>query len=390
MTPPDDERFRARARAWLDEHAPPVRERLGAVRNDRERFDACRSWQRILADGGWAGLTWPREHGGAGLTPVQASIFGEEQARAGVTAGFIASTVGMVGPVLLRHASAGQRDRYLRPLLRGEETWCQLFSEPGAGSDLANLATRARRDGDEFVVDGEKVWTSNAHLCDFAILLARTDPDAPKHRGITFFLVDLHSPGIDVRPLRQITGAAHFNEVFLTGVRIPAANVVGTVDGGWGPARTVLAHEAAVIGGGTAHAASASLIELARTIGRHEEPLVRQALARAYTRETIQDYLKASVQAAVRAGRRPTIDGSVLKVLWAESRRDRARLAVDLLGVAGTLDDTHSRLFLDTLGGCIGGGTNEVHRTMIGERVLALPPEARVDKDVPYRELTRT
>ena len=169
--------------------------------------------------------------------------------------------------MLLRYGTDAQRARYLRPLLRADETWCQLFSEPAAGSDLANLATRADRDGDEFVVNGQKVWTSNAHLCDFAILLARTNLDAPKHRGITFFLLDLRTPGVDVRPLRQITGASHFNEVFLTDVRVPAENVVGEIDDGWAPARSVLAHEASVIGGGNAAAAGyAALAALAREL----------------------------------------------------------------------------------------------------------------------------
>ena len=204
-----------------------MRARRAAATNDRDQFEAGRAWQRELYDGGWAGISWPVEYGGRGATPAQASIFAEEQAGFGVSAGFVGSTIGMVGPVLLSHGSVAQRSRFLRPLLRADETWCQLFSEPSAGSDLANLATRADRDGDEFVVNGQKVWTSNAHVCDFAILLARTNPDVPKHRGITFFLLDLRTPGIEVRPLRQITGAAHFNEVFLTDVRVPIANVVG-------------------------------------------------------------------------------------------------------------------------------------------------------------------
>ena len=222
-----DDVFRSEARAWLEEHAPPMRARREAAVGDSELFDAGRAWQRELFDGGWAGIAWPAEYGGRGATPAQASIFAAEQARFGVSAGFVASTVGMVGPVLLSAGTEAQRLRYLRPLLRADEVWCQLFSEPGAGSDLANLATRAERDGNEYVVNGQKVWTSNAHLSDFAVLLARTNPDAPKHRGITFLLVDLHTPGIEVRPLRQITGAAHFNEVFLTDVRVPVENVVG-------------------------------------------------------------------------------------------------------------------------------------------------------------------
>ncbi len=382
----DDDAFREEARAWLAAHAPAMRARLDAASDDRDRFDAFRAWQRTLFDGGWAGLTWPVEHGGRRATPAQAAVFAEEQARHGVSTGFVGTTVGMVGPVLMMHGSDEQRARFLRPLLSGEETWCQLFSEPGAGSDLANLSTRAVDAGEEFVVDGQKVWTSNAHLCDFAILLARTSVDAPKHRGITFFVLDMHSAGIDVRPLRQITGAAHFNEVFLTEVRVPRANVVGGVGEGWMVARTVLAHEASMIGGGSSAGADA-LVALACALGRSGEPLVRQELARAFTADQVLRYMKGRVQASVRGGRRPGIDGSVLKVLWSEARRDRGALGVALLGAAGALHDEWPTHLLESFSGTIGGGTNEVHRTMIAERVLGLPHEPRVDKDVPYREL---
>jgi acyl-CoA dehydrogenase len=384
----DDETFRAHARAWLADHAPATRARLDAAATDRERFEASRGWQRALFDGGWAGITWPIEYGGRGGTAREASIFAEEQAQFRVSSGFVASTVGMVGPTLLRFGTDEQRGRYLRPLLRADEAWCQLFSEPVAGSDLANLATRAERDGDDFVVNGQKVWTSNAHLCDFAILLARTNLDAPKHRGITFFVVDLRTPGIEVRPLRQITGAAHFNEVFLTDVRVPAANVVGEIDGGWAPARTVLAHESSVIGRGNAAAAGcAALIDLARATGADADPLVRQQLARAYSRETIQGYLTDRLQESVRAGGAPAIDGSVIKVLWAEARRERAEIGVALLGAGGALHADWPFALLEQFGGTIGGGTSEVHRNMIGERVLGLPAEPRVDRDATYREM---
>jgi alkylation response protein AidB-like acyl-CoA dehydrogenase len=382
-----DEEFRSEARAWLQAHAPAMRARRAAATNDRALFDAGREWQRELFDGGWAGIAWPVEYGGRGLTPAHASIFAEEQARFGVSAGFIASTVGMVGPVLLTHGSPTQRSRYLPPLLRADETWCQLFSEPSAGSDLANLATRAVREGDEFVVNGQKVWTSNAHVCDFAILLARTNPDAPKHRGITFFLLDLHTEGVEVRPLRQITGAAHFNEVFLTDVRVPAANVVGEIDHGWPAARAVLAHEASVIGGGNAAALGyADLAALAQRLDRTREPMIRQRLAHAYALEQILDYMKGRIRSSVRDRGRPEIDGSVMKVLWSEARRERAELGVALLGAGGALRDEWPLQLLEQFSGTIGGGTNEVHRTMLGERVLGLPPEPRVDRDVSYRE----
>ncbi len=381
--------LRADAAAWLADHAPAMRHRLARAGDEREHFEANRAWQRELFDGGWAGISWPVEYGGRGATPAQAAIFAEEQARFAVSSGFVASTIGMVGPVLLRNGSDAQRDRYVRPLLRGDEAWCQLFSEPSAGSDLANLSTRAVREDDEVVVNGQKVWTSGAHLCDFAILLARTNPDAPKHRGISFLLLDLRTAGVEIRPLRQITGACHFNEVFLTDVRVPVANVVGGIDNGWAVARAVLAHEASVIGGGNAAARGyADLAALARALGRSGDAVVRQRLAAAFTSEQILGYLKQRLKASTRPGGRPEIDGSVMKVLWSEARRARAELGVALLGAGGALDDEWPTQLLEQFSSTIGGGTNEVHRTMIGERVLGLPPEPRIDRDASYREST--
>ena len=383
-----DDEFRTDAAAWLSAHAPTMRRRLDAARTDREHFETGRAWQRELFDGGWAGIAWPVEYGGRGATPAQAAIFAQEQARFAVSSGFVASTIGMVGPVLMRHGSPEQRERYLRPLLRADEPWCQLFSEPVAGSDLANLATRAVRDGAELVVNGQKVWTSNAHLCDFGILLARTNPDVSKHRGISFLLLDMRTPGVEVRPLRQITGEAHFNEVFLTDVRLPVENVVGEIDNGWAVARAVLAHEASVIGGGNAAVAGcAALVDLARELDRARDPVLRQRLASAFISEQILEYMKQRLQSSARAGKAADIDGSVMKVLWSEARRARAELGVALLGAGGALRDHWPLQLLEQYSSTIGGGTNEVHRTMIGERVLGLPPEPRVDRDISYREL---
>jgi alkylation response protein AidB-like acyl-CoA dehydrogenase len=362
-----DAALQLEAKEWLAAHAPPLRTRLDATANDRERFELLREWQRARYDAGWLD----------DADPARARALAAEQPAFGIPTGFIATAAGMVAPALRAHATEAQRARYLPPLLRGDETWCQLFSEPAAGSDLAFLATRADRDGDVFVVNGQKVWSSNAHLCDFGMLLARTNPNVPKHRGITFFALDMRTPGVEVRPLRQITGAAHFNEVFLTDVRVPAACVIGAVDGGWAVARTVLANEASVVGAGTASTGFDALVELARVRGINGESSVRQALARAYTHEQLLRYLK---------GRAPA---SVLKIMWSEARRDRAALGVELLGAHGALDDEWPIQLLESFSGTIGGGTNEIHRTMIGEAVLQLPREARIDKDVAYGELAR-
>src|SRR6266487_4956525 len=246
--------FRAEARAWLEAHArlkePDGSDRLMMQRTDPSHVERCRAWQRTLYDGGWAGIAWPKEYGGRGASPIESLIFAQEQAHFDVSTGVFAVAIGMVGPTLIAHGSDEQKQRYLEPMLRGDEIWCQLFSEPGAGSDLAGLSTRAVKDGDEWVVNGQKVWTTGAQHSDVAILLARTDTEAPKHEGITYFLLDMRTPGIDVRPLRQINGVAHFNEVFLDDVRLPLDAVVGDVHKGWTVARTTLTSERALIGGG--------------------------------------------------------------------------------------------------------------------------------------------
>ncbi|HUP75909.1 MAG TPA: acyl-CoA dehydrogenase family protein [Acidimicrobiales bacterium] len=396
----DDPAFRAEVRTWLEAHAALRRGEDDwsngpsdhSPAAERDYFDRCRAWQQTRFDHGWAGITWPASVGGRGATAWQEIIFNQEMARFDVTSGFLAATIGMVGALLIAHGSDEQRARHLRRLLRGDDAWCQLFSEPGAGSDLANLSARAERDGDDFIVNGQKVWNSNAHLCDWGILIARTNFDAPKHRGITFFIVDMHTAGIEPRPLRQITGHTHFTEVFLTDVRIPAAHVVGSVDGGWGPTRTVLSSEATMIGSTTTSGNASAVIALAREFGCAGDPRVRQRLARVVTEERILGYMSDRVLSAVRTGSSAPIDASLLKVYWSETRAYRDEVAVDLLGAAGTLAGTHApkngywqTQMLNRYWGTVGGGTSEVHRNMIGERALGLPAEPRVDKDAPFR-----
>jgi alkylation response protein AidB-like acyl-CoA dehydrogenase len=310
-----------------------------------------------------------------------------------VDTGVFAVGIGMVGPTLMVHGTSAQQERYLRPLLRGGEVWCQLFSEPGAGSDLAGLRTRAERDGDEWVVNGQKVWSSGAHHSDLGILLARTDPDAPKHRGITYFVVDMRTSGIDVRPLRQITGVAHFNEVFLTDVRIPHENVVGEVNGGWAVAHTTLGNERTLIGGGT-QIGFGDFRRLAEEQGRVDDPIMRQRLAAAFSRFEILKYLGQRAQAASRQGKPPGPESSVLKLAVSRHVSLNGDLALALERADGMLihDDAPyggywQQQFLGQWGVRIGGGTDQVQRNVIGERVLGLPAEPRPDKSVPFREL---
>ena len=398
--------FRAEVRSFLEAHARPrtgtdADWTRGAVATDPEEqavyLKRCREWQATLFDHGWAGIAWPKAFGGRGGTPSESIIFNQEARQFDVTTGFIGASQQLVGPAIMRHGRDDQRARYLGPLLRGDELWCQLFSEPGAGSDLAALATRAVRDGDEWVVNGQKVWTSEAQHADFGILIARTDPDAPKHRGITFFIVDMRSPGIEIRPLVQATGLAHFNEVFFTDLRLPADSVVGEVDGGWAVARTVLSSESGMIGGAGQQSTYDAVLALARRCGRTDDPVVRQRLAEVYTRERILTFLQWRMQTAIMHKRGTPPDPSVLKNSFTRALSQRVELAVDIEGASGMLsgDDAPQAGFwqmqvMGQFSSRIGGGTNEVHRNMIGERALGLPAEPRLDKDVPWRQLARS
>jgi alkylation response protein AidB-like acyl-CoA dehydrogenase len=395
---PEEAAFRAEARAWLDQHATLKSDASqdalakAAVEGHVER---CMQWQRTLYDGGWAGITWPKEHGGAGLSGVQAGIFKQEEGKYDVSTGVFTVAIGMVGPTLIAHGTEAQKERHLDAILRGDEIWCQLFSEPGAGSDLAGLSTKAVLDGDELVVNGQKVWTSGAHHSQMGILLVRTDADVPKHKGLTYLLVDMSTPGIDIRPLRQITGDAHFNEVFLTDVRVPVANVVGEINAGWGPILTTLTNERSAIGGGGGDPFG-DLLRLVRDTGTGDEAVARQDLAEAYTRLQLIKYLGFRVQTAMSQGRMPGAEASVLKLAYSQHLAKTGDLALELEGAAGMLNHGDAprngfwqSQFLGQWAARIGGGTDQIQRNIIGERVLGLPREPRTDKDLPFRELPR-
>ena len=386
---PEEAAFRAEARSWLATQAGPRTGELHRkiVGGDESYVGPARAWQRTLYDAEWAGIMWPKIYGGRGGTVVQDSIFAQEQARFEVAAGLFMVAITMVGPTIIAHGTDEQKDRFLDPILRGDAVWCQLFSEPGAGSDLANLGTRAERDGDEWVVNGQKVWTSHAHLADWGILLTRTDPDASKHRGITFFLVDMKTPGIEVRPLRQITGAAHFNEVFLTDVRIPAANVLGPVDGGWAVTMTTLTSERGAIGGGEGVTSWDEVRTLYAASGRTDDRVLRQEVVQAYIRSELLRFLGLRMRTAQSKGVAPGPEGSVLKLLMSAHAARVGDLVESINGAAGMLDGEWATQFLNQWNVRIGGGTDQIQRNVIGERVLGLPPEPRVDKSLTFREL---
>jgi len=399
---PAEAAFRAECRAWLEANArprepgagPDVLALLGTEVDTETALAEARAWQAKAAADGWAGIGWPREHGGRGATIMEQIVFNQEAARFHVPDHVFRIGIDMGGPTVIAHGTAEQQDRWLRPLLTGEEIWCQLFSEPSAGSDLAALRTTAVRDGDEWVVNGQKVWSSGAHYSQWGMLLARTDPDAPKHQGITYFLLDMSTPGIEVRPLRQMTGAAHFNEVFFTDVRIPDRDRLGDVNDGWRVAQTTLLNERAAIVGllGDRNAAE-PLIELARKIeeeGRPgtSDPRVRQELAQVYVESAILRYLGMRIVTAFSRGVLPGPEASVAKLAMGKLLRRTGSLALDLLGPAGALyDPVWTGAFLAAPAVRIAGGSDEVQRTIIGDRVLGLPKEPGVPRDTPFRDL---
>lgn len=397
--------FRAQVRTFIDANAELKRgderdwSRNGAATDPEVAADyraRCHAWQKLLYDSGWAGLAWPTAFGGRGLSAAHQIVFNQELARYDTTAGFITAAQALVGPTLMAHGTPEQQQRYLGPLLSGEESWCQLFSEPGAGSDLAALATRAVRDGDDWVVNGQKVWTSSAQHADFGILVARTDPDVPKHEGLTFFVVDMRSPGIEVRPLVQAQGVAHFNEVFLSDVRVPDRNVVGQVGDGWKVTRTTLRSESSMISGAGLATGFIAVLATARRLGRTADPVVRQELAKVHTNELILKWMGWRTQTAVMTGRRElALHGSLLKNFFTRSLSHRVNLAVDLEGPEGMLwhdaegDGFWQYQCLNQFASRIGGGTEEVHRNNLGEQALGLPREPSSDREVPWNQSVR-
>ena len=396
--------FRAECRSWLDDNASlrtsgsaevwrTLRPRT--TDDDEAAMAMAKKWQICKAAAGYAGIRWPVRFGGRALSAHLAAVFKTEEARYDVPANSFQVGVDMVGPTLIAHGTEVQQLQHLDAIRRGEQVWCQLFSEPGAGSDLAGLSTSAVRDGDEFVVNGQKVWTSGAHSSDWGILLVRTDLDAPKHRGISYLLVDMTTPGIDVRPIRQIDGAVHFNEVFFTDVRVPVANVVGEVNGGWAVTMTTLVAERSAIGGG-GMVQIGEIINLARVMGVTEDPVIRQELARIYSYFEITRFLGYRVQTALSHGTEPGPESSVMKLHISRQYARSSDLFEQMLGAAGMLwrddaplDGFFQDLFLAQWAPRIGGGTDQVQRNIVGERVLGLPAEPRLDKTAPFRSLPK-
>ena len=382
---PAEERFRLELRSWLRAHPP------GPEPEDLDAWVAYgKAWQRRLYEAGWCGVHWPAAYGGRGASLIEQILFQEEMARAKAPLLINLAGLTMVGPVLIACGTEEQKRRYLEPILSAEEIWCQGFSEPNAGSDLAALKTRAVLDGDSFVVNGQKVWTSFARYADWCLLLVRTDPEAAKHKGITCLLVDMHSPGITVRPLRQISGDDDFNEVFFEDVRVPRANVVGRVDGGWEITITTLMHERQTLTFSRQLQSSIALAELIETAARFPsngrpaavDPLLRQRLAAAYIDSQAMRFTALRNLTRVLRGGVPGPEGSIEKLFWSEMYQRMLETALEMEGPYAQLVEGSPRavdrgrwphLFLYSRGRTIAAGSSEIQRNIIAERVLGLP-----------------
>jgi acyl-CoA dehydrogenase len=376
---PEEAAFRAEAQAFLAEHPPPKgADTYRAKVDESVALDLAAEWQRTLFEHGWAALTWPVEAGGRGLGPVEQIIWSQETARVGGMQSLYMIGIGMVGPTLIAHGTPAQKAKLLKPILSGEHMWCQLLSEPGAGSDLAGLRTRAVRDGDEWVVNGQKVWSSGAHYSHFGILLARTDVDVAKHRGITCFACPMDTPGVEPRPLRQMTGGANFNEVFLTDARIADEWRIGDVNDGWTVARTLLANERMTLNGADGAFSFDEVADVARARPDRVDAVVRDRMARLYSQVRTLDFLNARVITKLGRGETPTAEGSIMKLALANIVTDGATIALELLGPEGMLGDTpQSHRLLGSPALHIGGGTDEVNKNVVAERVLGLPRDSR-------------
>ncbi|MHB8670381.1 MAG: acyl-CoA dehydrogenase family protein [Acidimicrobiales bacterium] len=404
-----DDELRARVVSWLRDNLPE--QWVAAVdAGDHDALMGLRrlvdynDWCERLGAAGWATPTWPREDGFPGLSGSQARIVNEELNRYRAHRSFNIIGLGMAGPTIIAWGTPEQRAQWLMPMAQHREIWCQLFSEPGAGSDVAGLSTRAVRDGEEWVVNGQKVWTTLAHMARWGMLVARTDPDQPKHKGMTYFVVDMHAPGVEVRPLKQITGDAEFNEVFFSDVRIPDAHRLGAVGEGWAVATTTLMNERSALSGagslGDANVGGGpvdAVVAEARRRGLTADPVMRERLAQALIEGRIIKMTNFRSAAARRAGRQPGPEGSITKLFQAEYNQRLQELAVEVLGPAAAAWDpceletaTTVRGFLRSRANTIEGGTSEIMRNILGERVLGLPKEPAMDRDMAWKDIPRS
>jgi alkylation response protein AidB-like acyl-CoA dehydrogenase len=398
---PREAEFRAEAKSWLAEHAPKfeIDNSTRALLDPDEGLKRGKAWQALKADAGYACMTWPEQYGGRNAPMIEQVVFNEEEAKYNLPVGYFEIGLGMCAPTMMAYATEEQNQRYIPKMIRGEEVWCQLFSEPAAGSDVAGLQMTAQQDGDEWILNGQKVWTSGAHYCDYGIIVTRSDPTVPKHKGLTFFFIDMKAPGIDIRPIEQISGQSNFNEVFFENVRVPDSQRLGAIGEGWGVAITTLMNERLAIGEAPPPHIS-DLLDLAREIEFDHGPAiqdsgVRQKLAEWFVESQGLKYGRYRMMTALSKGDTPGPEASITKVVSAKKLQDMCAFAMELEDMGGALmeeDVTPHRAFfqegfLYSPGYRVAGGTDEILRNIIAERVLGMPQDIRVDKSVPFKEL---
>ncbi len=402
---PEEAAFRAEVRTWLDANAKPRVKRDTTdpldERDDPDAMAKARAWQKTKADKGFARITWPKGMGGIGGTPMQSIIYGQEESKYDVPAGGpFAIGLGMCIPTVMTYCGDETKARYVKPAVEGAEIWCQLFSEPAGGSDVAALKTRAVKEGGTWTINGSKIWTTGAQFSDYGLLLTRTDPNVPKHKGLTMFHLSMKTPGVEVRPIKQASGASGFNEIFFTDVKIPDSQRVGEVGQGWQVALTTLMHERLAVGGGQGGGLDVpQLLQLARTLELEDGPAIKNAAVREkiadwYVRSAGLKYTTLRTMTALSRGQQPGPEASIAKVVVASKLQDLSAFAMELEGEAGALTGNDAPMhgmfqqgWLSAPGLRIAGGTDEILRNIIAERVLGLPGDVRVDKDVPFNKV---
>ena len=400
---PQEAEFRTVARQWIAANAPKdLEDELTNPRKGRARdgmLDASKAWQKKKADGGWACLHWPKDYGGRGASPIERVIWGQEEGVYGKLSQPFAIGQGMCGPTVMAYAAEELKQKYLPPLASGEKVWCQLFSEPAGGSDVAGLRTRAEKDGDDWIINGQKIWTSGAHYSDYGLLITRTDPNVPKHKGLTMFFLDMKSEGVVVKPIKQANGMQEFNEVFFTDVRIPDTQRLGGVGDGWNVSLTTLMNERMSIGARLATGFPelfSFFSELMTEDGvAIDDANVRSRLASWAVKNSGLKYTSYRSISALSKGDRPGPENSIGKLVSGAMLQDIASFAMDMQGAAGMLTDPDEAgaagefqaMLLSSPSMRIAGGTDEILRNIIAERVLGLPGDIRVDKDVPFNKI---
>ena len=392
---PEEARFREEAATWLAENAP---------NDDAFRaltpLEQAKQWQKQKYDAGWACIGWAPEFGGRGASPIEEVIWQQEESQYDLPANFFLIGQGMIAPTLMAWARDEDKARYLPPLASGEEVWCQLFSEPAGGSDLAALRTRAERDGDEWVINGQKIWTSGAHFSDYGVIVVRTDPTVPKHKGLSYFYVDMKAPGVEIKPIKQLTGDSDFNEVYFNDVRVSDQQRLGEVGQGWQVSLTTLMNERAAIGGGFGQMDVALAMAVAQKVeinGRPalEDASVRARLANWYVQESGLKYTGYRSLTALSRGALPGPENSIGKLVGAPKMQAMSSYLMDLLEASGAITDESlvteagiiQRAYMGAPGLRIAGGTDEIMANIIAERVLGLPQEPRLDKGIPFNEV---